>query len=345
MLSSTRTYTAGRGGLHPCLVALVVLLTLCCAPAGAQFYWSKGFKAVPEAQTNLRDLVYGRTEEAEKERRRTEAADLTLLERERDARGSEMDFLEDFAVLSFRLARDAQAEAAWQELLRRQPDRVPTLLNLSLARHMRGRTAESVALLQRALAVDPNVRAGAEGIRLRMHEFQAMAARDPAYGRDHLMLDELTPVWKGRAKPPRTFAAPVTSPSVDAVAGFVHAFPHLGEGWLALGILLESRGDLDMARQCYQRAVKQGSTQANEVKAHFDLVREHLVSRNPARSAGWGMLMLIGAVVGLLVLRSAVRLGGAMWSDYAESKRAKQEEIDRQVRRERMRMEKERGDE
>ena len=148
-----------------------------------------------------------------------------------------------------------------------------------------------------------------------------------------------------RSKPPRTFASAVESPTIESVSGFVHAFPHLGDGWFSLGILLESRGDLDLARQCYQRAVKQGTTQADSLKTHFAMVREHLVSRNPARSAGRGMLALIALVVGLLVLRSVLRLGAAMWNDYSESKRAKREEINQELRRERKRMERERGDE
>ena len=316
------------------VAALFAMVTFLANPAHSQFYWSEGFQPTDASQTNLRKLVYGELEQEKKEARRNDTNELAEMERQKSVMAGDAKFLQGYAVLSFLQARDAQAEAAWQELLRRDPGDVATLLNLSTARMMRGRPTEGEQFLQRALALRPNIRAGAEQVRLRMLEFNKLVAGDGEFGRNHVMLDEMSAAWLGRGEPPDAFPkGELTTHSLEAVGGFVHAFPHYADGWFTLGMMLEHDRQWDLARQAYQRALKLGSTQSLPLKKHFEKIRELNQSRNPALIAGRTMVRVIVLVLVLIVLRYVSKLVAAMLRDRAEVKQRRQNEIDKELRR------------
>jgi len=196
------------------------------------------------------------------------------------------------------------------------------LLNLSTARMMRGRPAEAEQYLQRALALRPDIRAGAEQVRLRMLDFNKLIAGDGEFGRNHVLLDEMSQAWVGRGEPPNAFPkGDLTTHSLEAVGGFVHAFPHYDDRqW-------------DLARQAYQKALKLGSTQSVPLKKHFEKIRELNQSRNPALVAGKTMVSLIILVITLVVLRFVFRLVGAMIRDRSEVKQLRKNEIEKELRR------------
>lgn len=316
------------------VAGLLLIVMLLGKTAQAQFYWSEGFQPTDDSQTNLRKLVYGELEQEEKEKRRNDTNDLAEMERQKSSKAGDLDFLQDYAVRSFLQARDAQAEAVWQQLLQRDAGDVRTLLNLSTARMMRGRPAEAEQFLRRALALRPDIRAGAEQVRLRMLDFNKLVAGNDEFGRNHVMLDEMSAAWLGRGDPPDAFPkGELTTHSLEAVGGFVHAFPHYADGWFTLGMMLEHDRQWDLGRQAYQRALKLGSTQSVPLKKHFEKIRELNQSRNPARIAGQTVVRVIALVLVLLVLRYVSRLVGAMVRDRSEVKQRRQNEIDKELRR------------
>ncbi|PKO15641.1 hypothetical protein CVU37_12500 [candidate division BRC1 bacterium HGW-BRC1-1] len=314
------------------ILSLIILFL--GARVQSQFYWSEGFQPTDAPQTNLRKLVYGEYEQEEKEKRRFDTKELTEMERQKSVNAGDPEFLRDYAVRSFLQAKDPQAEASWQELLRRNPGDVGTLLNLSTARMMRGRPAEAEQYLQRALALRPDIRAGAEQVRLRMLDFNKLIAGDGEFGRNHVLLDEMSQAWVGRGEPPNAFPkGDLTTHSLEAVGGFVHAFPHYADGWFTLGMMLEHDRQWDLARQAYQKALKLGSTQSVPLKKHFEKIRELNQSRNPALVAGKTMVSLIILVITLVVLRFVFRLVGAMIRDRSEVKQLRKNEIEKELRR------------
>ncbi len=314
--------------------SLLLSMMLLETRAQSQFYWSEGFQPTDASQTNLRKLVYGEYAQEEKEKRRFDTKELAELERQKSSSMGNPEFLQDYAVRSFLQGRDAQAEASWQELLRRNPGDVSTLLNLSTARMMRGRPAEAEQYLQRALALRPDIRAGAEQVRLRMLDFNKLIAGDGEFGRNHVMLDEMSQAWVGRGEPPDAFPkGELTTHSLGAVGGFVHAFPHYADGWFTLGMMLEHDRQWDLARQAYQSALKLGSTQSVPLKKHFEKIRELNQSRNPALLAGKSIVRLIIVVIALLVLRFVWRLVGAMIRDRSEVKQRRKNEVEKELRR------------
>ena len=316
------------------VAGLLLTVTFLGRTAQSQFYWSEGFQPTDASQTDLRKLVYGELEKEEQESRRNDTNELAEMEREKSARADSPDFLQDYAVRSFLQARDAQAEAAWQQLLRRDPGDVSTLLNLSTARMMRGRPAEAEQFLQRALALRPAIRSGAEQVRLRMLNFNKLVAGDGEFGRNHVMLDEMSQAWLGRGEPPNAFPkGDLTTHSLEAVAGFVRAFPHYADGWFTLGMMLEHDRQWDLSRQAYQQALKLGSTQSVPLKKHFEKISELNQSRNPARIAGQTMVRAIALVLVLIVLRYVSRLVGAMLRDRSEVRQRRKNEVEKELRR------------
>ncbi len=300
----------------------VLLLILCLVrPVAAQFYWSSGFRPTNESQTELDRLVRGGYADDEKQRQRTfYRGELARLEKAGVAAQTDPDAQDDYAVLLFMSGRDPEAERIWQALLGREPGRISTLLNLATARQMRGRMDEARAFTARALAVNPDLRAGAEQMRLRMLDFLAAVRRNPAYSREHLFLDELLPAWKARKRPPATLAdVRLTTAPVEALAGLLQAFPSFGDGWMNLGMILENRGDFQRARLAYNQALKYGNGQAESLRPYATALAEFVSSRNPVRVAGRGMLTLVGLVLGLLLVGGLLKLVRAMAADRRES--------------------------
>jgi tetratricopeptide (TPR) repeat protein len=311
------------------LLIAAVVLAAWGAPVRAQFYWSQGIKPDGTEKVEIGKLVFGEYNDEQKRISRSLSdAQLARMDRERAQRGTAPEFMDEYAVLLCQSGRLEQAERVWLELLKAHPDHATAWFNLSVARQTGGRYEAARDALLNGLELKPGFRAGAEDARVRMLDFLIATRSDPAYARDHLFLDELTPAWRARTAPPDTFAAvKFTTTPLEAVAGLMRGFHQFGDGWLVLGMLLENRGDLHHAKIAYQNAMKFGSGQAAELRPYLTALAAFESSTNPVRFAGRRLVATLVFVVLLVVGLKGYRVAKAVKEDREEARRWQEEQV------------------
>ena len=142
-------------------------------------------------------------------------------------KGSDSDFLEDYAYLLLGTGQNKEAFEIWTGLLNRDPQRYSTLYNVGTALHTLSRFDEATTYIQAAVKLRPGNRNSAEEYHLRYIDFLQKQRKQPAYATQHLFLDELTEVWAKRKRPPESFEKYSEFPSIntEGVAELLRQFP------------------------------------------------------------------------------------------------------------------------
>jgi tetratricopeptide (TPR) repeat protein len=291
------------------------------------FYGAHAFDPSRDHQTTPKELINEKYATEQDPPKNFFAAELRKIEPELKQRGNDADFVDDYAYVIYRTGNRDKALRLWSELLKKDPRRYTTLCSLATLYHNQSRFDDATTCLQTAIKQRPGFRSGAEELHLRMVEFQKRQLSTPAYATEHLFVDELTSVWNARARPPESFKSVKEFPDVsaDGLAELLRAFPKFGDGWLALGIVLEHEGNHYLANRAYERALKYGSTRRQEIKNYLvdysPFALDQDAGRIVARRLKWGIIL---GVIGT-VLFFGLRFARAVILDISEARRAKEE--------------------
>jgi tetratricopeptide (TPR) repeat protein len=299
---------------------IVLVVELLGSPAAMACYYGKyGFQPSSDTQSDIKSLIYDRYEHHEPSFYRAAAMQMKP---QLASHQDDPDFLDEYALTLYQGGNAQQAESIWRDLLKRDPKRYVTLCNFGTALHDRGKLPEAYAMLKTAYDEKPDVRGGAEKWHLRMIDYLMKTRVDPSYGRNHLFVDELTPVWRDHQSPSKSFhkvALPVDA--MQGVTELLHQFPRFGDGWLVAGMLLEHEREYDLAKLSYERAAKYGTAQAGQLSLFLPQFKAFQDKGSRIRAAGRGMLILVCFFIGVFVLRYLSGLFLAIRRDRMEAKK------------------------
>lgn len=303
---------------------IAVLFVLCVMRGESCYYSSHTFKPTEHEQADIESLIYDRYETHRMDHYR---GLLEKMEKEVSGKRGDMDFMDDYAYVLYQAGRAPQAEAIWRDHLKKDPKRFTTLCNFATAAHQRGMLPEAYEMLKLAYEQKPEVRSGAEQWHLRYIDFQLKQRKNAQYGRDHLFIDELTPIWKAHEEPGKEFSK--TKLPVEAYQGVVELlrqYPRAGDIWLVAALLLDHDKKYDLAHLAYTRAQKYGSAQNHVLKDFVPKFKTFQDKGSRIRAAGRGMVMLLGLVFLIVMFKYFGGLLMAIKSDKAEARRRAAEE-------------------
>ena len=294
----------------PCTVRLFspavagLLFVLLGSSGHACFYTSYWFDSRHDRQTSVRKLVYGEYAEVDRVRKTPFYADeVKRMEAEHASRQGSPEFLEDYAYALFRVGRAQDAERIWRRLLKAEPDRYSTLCSLATAAQLLGRYDEATTILKRAISLRPGFRQRAEEYHLKMLEYLLASRHEPGWVQSHLFLEELTPLWlTGRMPPGNLATLDFPDVNLNGLAEVLRQFPSFGDGWLALGMVLEHDKEYSKAKIAYQKALKAGTAQSPLLKKYLDEFIVFEKSRSPARLAAREVIKLLVLLLCLALL-------------------------------------------
>lgn len=291
-----------------------VLLLICLLQitrANACYYGEHGFDADDKNQTTAFELINERFAEEQERKMTWFRQQLKREEEDKASHSEDPDWLDNYAYLLFRSGYTDKALTTWESLLKQDPKRFTTLCNLGTALHGLSRHEEAKKYMQAAAALRPEFRGGAEKYHVQMIDFQHRQRTEPDYASKHLFVDELTPYWKDRKTPPDTFARIKNFPkhNEDGIAELLRQYPRFGDGWLVLGIVLESKGEHYLALRAYERAVKFGTAQREGLRSYLRTYSDFALSHDPPRSAArklkWTFLAILAGGLLFAVLKFA----------------------------------------
>lgn len=339
MATATATHARLRAALTFAAVAtLAAALATGTTCACAAYYNPDALSATEENQTTVRGIIAGDYAPPEpKIEREALQTRLESLEKDKAARIGDPDFANHLAYLLLRRGRGDEADRLWAETVRAHPTHYPSLASWATAQQTRNQAAKAVPLLEKAVALRPGFRDGADRLQLAMARSAAAAASagatptptnpaDPATT-PPFFLPELGALWESRPALPRTlkdvpFPAGVTP---RGLAELLRAFPKFGDGWFALGMALEHAGEDYQAGLCYQRALGTGATRAASLAPFVDAFRERARRNDPARSFGPGLIWTsLSVLVGFIAWR-LFTTARAVKADVTEARIAKTE--------------------
>lgn len=227
-----------------------------------------------------------------------------------------------------------QAFAIYQQLLKDQPDNYEIFCSYATALHAARNYSAARDTLQKAIQLKPGFRNHAEELHLSMLEHEIKSRINPAHARNNLFIPELTPLWDNR-KPPEENFSTVDFParlSSKSIAELLRQYPRYGEGWLALGMLLEHEKDFSMAVKAYDRALQYGTAHKQEIERYLATFREFGRAHDPGRLVARGVARLgIGLAVIAVALFLYRILARVIWD--ISSHRAMKEDQKRRGRR------------
>lgn len=301
------------------LVCAALLLTG-ARDAGACFYHERGFNTKDGKQTTVEKVLGGAYAPGDLKREREEYLNrLRRAEAELPGRREDPDFLDEYAYLLYRNGKEAEAYRIWSDLLRKDPNRFSTLCNSATALQIRGRMEEAAKRIGKAAGLRPDFRSGAERWHARMIDYQIRTRTVPGYAREHLFIDELTPLWFGRKgiEDLPEFPIEVTS---QGLAELLREFPTFADGWVVLGMALEREGDAYTALAAYRRAIKHGTSQRVRIESFLKEFEKKAARENPARRTARALLRAIAVVAGAVLFLFLFRFVSSIWSDVRESR-------------------------
>lgn len=281
-----------------CLLLIAALPALC----HACFYGPNFFDPKQNEQTTVYALINQRYADEADRKYEFFKAELKKAEQDLPRHTADADFLDGYGVLLYKCGKEADAFRVWGDLLKKEPNRFSTLCNMATVYHSTSRFDSATTCLQAAVKAKPGFRHNAEQYHLQMVQFLQQQRKSPAYATTHLMLDELTPVWKARRAAPETLQGYKPFPDInpDGLAELLRQFPKFGDAWFMLGIVLEQHGDHYMANRAYERAIKFGTSHREELSTYMRTYSPYAAERDPGRSVGRRLKWtLIISVVGL----------------------------------------------
>lgn len=282
---------------------------LCTARVDGCYYGEHGFDPHDKSQTSAFELINERFAEEQERKMTWFRQQLKREEEDKENRSNDADWQDNYAYLLFRSGYNDRALAAWERLLKQDPQRFTTLCNLGTALHGMSRHEEALKYLKQAAALRPEFRGGAEKYHVQMIDYQHRQRKEPDYASRHLFVDDLTPYWKNRKTPPETFARVKEFPehNEDGIAELLRQYPRFGDGWLVLGMVLENKGEHYLALRAYERAVKFGTAQREGLRSYLRSYSDFALSHDPPRSAArklkWTFLLLAAGGILFMVLR------------------------------------------
>jgi tetratricopeptide (TPR) repeat protein len=296
---------------------MLCVLFLGCwhAMASACFYGQHFFDPKKTEQTTVYALINERYSEEQSRKYEYFKGELKRVEQELPQRANDADFLDDYGVLLYKSGREADAFRVWGELLNKEPNRFSTLCNMATVYHNTSRFDSATTCLQAAVKGKPGFRNNAEQYHLQMVEYLQMQRKAPTSAAKRLFLDELTPAWTARRSAPETLQGYMPFPKVEAdgLAELLRQFPKFGDGWLALGVVLEQSGDHYMANRAYERAMKFGTAHREELKTYMRTYTPYASERDPGRAVGrrlkWTIIICVVGLTlffGLMLARKIV---------------------------------------
>lgn len=290
-------------------ISFAFWLFVSVSPCTACFYGAHALDPDKPKQTTAKDLINEKFIEAEERPRGYFPNELQKAQQLAPQHANDAAFQDDLGFLFYKNGRHDEALNLWKALLLKEPNRFTTLCNLATAYQGLGKYDTATTCLQEAVKVRAGFRSNVEVYHLDMIQFQKKQSTQPTYAVDHLFISELTPVWSARRAAPESFESVKPFPDIraDGVAELLRQFPRFGDGWLALGILLEHEGDHYWANRAYERALKFGSTRRLEVKNYLatytPFAMEHDSSRIVARRLKWLAIAMAGGGVLFFGLR------------------------------------------
>jgi hypothetical protein len=310
------------------------IFVACAAIADACFYADLAFKETEEEQADIESLLYERYENRRMDFYRGHLDDM---KKEVAAKRGDLHFMDNYAYVLYHAGRAQEAEAIWRDILKKEPNRFTTLCNFATAAHQRGMLPEAYQMLKLAHEQKPEVRSGAEQWHLRYLDFLMKQRQNPQYAKDHLFIDELSPIWKAHTQPSKDFAKTVlpVAGAYQGVVELLRQYPRAADIWLVAALLLDHDKKYDLAHQAYTRAQKYGSGQNYVLKDFLPKYKEFQDKGSRIRAAGRGMVMLLGFVFLLVIYRYLGGLLMAIRSDRSEAKRRAEEEK-KQIKRSRV---------
>ncbi|MGI8907235.1 MAG: hypothetical protein ACR2IE_12180 [Candidatus Sumerlaeaceae bacterium] len=305
-------------------------------PALACFYGAHNFDPKKREQTTAYALINERYSSEQTRAKDFYRAELKRTESDVAAHGSDPDYLDDYGFILHKNGKDAEAIRLWSDLIQNEPNRFTTLCNMATLFHNQGRYDDATTCLAAAIKSRPQFRNNAEQYHLQMVDFQKRQLSTSAYAAEHVFLDELTPVWKQRRTAPETLedVKPFPEVKVDGVAELLRQYPKFGDGWLALGILLEHDGEHSLANRAYDRAIRFGSSHRQEIKEYLRTYTPFAAERDPGRAVGrrlkWVIILGVSGTVillGLMLSRSMILdISAARREREAQQRRAEKHE-------------------
>lgn len=233
------------------------------------------------------------------------------------------------------LHRSSQADRSaqvYEEMLRAAPEDYEVLCSYATMLHENRRYPQARTTLEKAIALKPGFRSRAEELHLDMIIYQEKSKTTPGYAPENLFVPSLTPLWKNRRGTDQNFST-VKFPDglkSEGMAELLRQFPHFGEAWLGLGMLLEHEKDFSMAAKAYDRALERGTAHGPELKKYMLTFREFGREHDAGRVVGRGIIKLVVIVLALLVGLFLFRIVARVVSDITSHRAMKEKERNRE---------------
>lgn len=299
--------------------------------AGACNYGKYGLKPGSGSQATVDGLFRGRYNDYLNWRANPEWTEAALIDQD-----AAMDIPGklDYAWSLLMSGKSRESYAVYQQLLKDHPDHYEILCSYATALHLDRKYAEAASLLEKAISLKPGFRNRAEEFHLNMIHHEMRQQTDAQYGRENIFIPELTPLWNNRKPPEENFStvefpAGITS---KGIAELLRQFPRYGDGWLALGMLLEHEKDFSMAVKAYDRAVEHGTPHKQALDRYMASFREFGRAHDPGRLVGRGIARTAIFVGVILALYFIYKIVARVVLDVT-SHRAMKEEQQRRERR------------
>ncbi len=290
--------------LQAIVAAPLLAILFLPAYAPACNYGKYGLKLGDGSQATVDGLFRGRYNEQLNWRANPEWTEAALIDQ--DA-ATDIPGNLDYAWSLFMSGKRQESYAIYQQLMKDDPNHYEVLCSFATVLHLDRRYAEATSTLEKAIGLKPGFRNRAEELHLNMIRHEMRLQTNTQYGRDNMFIPELTSLWNNRKPPEENFSTVDFPPGITSkgIAELLRQFPRYGDGWLALGMLLEHEKDFSMAVKAYDRALEHGTPHKQSLDGYMARFREFGRAHDPGRLVGRGIArtaIVIGVILALLFI-------------------------------------------